>query len=278
MTDATMTGQLTSAGLSDVGRKRKHNEDAYLIDDSIGLYVVADGMGGHAAGEVASAEAIDQIHGMVKRGRPMLEALREQPDDEQRRLAVRRMLESAVQAATYMIFGIAEQDPAHKGMGTTISTLLLTPGRAFLAQVGDSRIYRARQGQVIQLTEDHTLVNEQVKLGLLTREEARTSRMGNMITRAVGIHDYVQVDTFDLEVLAGDRFMLCSDGLCGYVVTEEELVPYLIGELEPGVQGLIDFANGRGGKDNVTALIVEWRGVEPPKPGLLSWLPFGRKG
>lgn len=265
---------LRSAGVSDVGRKRKHNEDAHLANDELGLFVVADGMGGHAAGEVASAEAIDQIVGMVRRGYGVVEELNTTTNIEEGRLAVRRMLESAVQAATYMIFGIAEQSPKQKGMGTTISTLLLTPSRAFVAQVGDSRVYRYRDASVEQLTEDHTLVQEQVKLGLISEEEARTSKMGNMITRAVGIHDYVQVDTFDFPLENSDRFMLCSDGLCGYLVTPEELLPHFAHEdLQLGAQGMIDFANERGGKDNITAIVVEWIG-EPPKKGaskILSW-------
>jgi protein phosphatase len=269
-----MTLPLRSAGVSDVGRKRKHNEDAYHISDELGLFVVADGMGGHAAGEVASAEAIDQIIGMVRRGYSVVEQLSTAANVDEGRLAVRRMLESAVQAATYMIFGIAEQSPKQKGMGTTISTLLLTPTRAFIAQVGDSRVYRYRDARVEQLTEDHTLVQEQVKLGLITEEEARTSKMGNMITRAVGIHDYVQVDTFDFSLEANDRFMLCSDGLCGYLVTPDELLPHFSqDDLQLGAQGMIDFANERGGKDNITAIVVEWLGQAQKKSGsnLFSW-------
>lgn len=269
-----MTLALRSAGVSDVGRKRKHNEDAYLVHDELGLYVVADGMGGHASGEVASAEAIDQIAGMVRRGYGVVEQLSTATNVAEARLAVRRMLESAVQAATYMIFGIAEQSPTQKGMGTTISTLLLTPTRAFIAQVGDSRVYRYRDSRVEQLTEDHTLVQEQVKLGLISEEEARTSKMGNVITRAVGIHDYVQVDTFDFALEAEDRFMLCSDGLCGYLVTPDELLPHFAHEdLRQGAQGMIDFANERGGKDNVTAVVVEWFGTPEKKTTskLFSW-------
>ena len=272
-----MTLPLRSAGVSDVGRKRKHNEDAYHISDELGLFVVADGMGGHAAGEVASAEAIDQIVGMVRRAYGVVEQLHTAANVDEARLAVRRMLESAVQAATYMIFGIAEQSPKQKGMGTTISTLLLTPTRAFIAQVGDSRVYRYRDSRVEQLTEDHTLVQEQVKLGLISEEEARTSKMGNMITRAVGIHDYVQVDTFDFALEANDRFMLCSDGLCGYLVTPDELLPHFSQEdLHLGAQGMIDFANERGGKDNITAIVVEWVGA-PQKTAGLNFFSWFRK-
>lgn len=248
-----------------------------MICEELGLFVVADGMGGHAAGEVASAEAIDQILGMVRRGQSVVEALDTAQNIEEARLAVRRMLESAVQAATYMIFGLAEQSPTQKGMGTTISTLLLTRTHAFVAQVGDSRVYRYRADKVEQLTEDHTLVQEQVNLGLITPEEARTSRMGNMITRAVGIHDYVQVDTFDFPLAENDRFMLCSDGLCGYLVTPDELQPHFSkDDLREGAQGMIDFANERGGKDNITAVVVEWLGEPKTKSRLFSWFRRGQ--
>lgn len=247
-----------AAGFSDVGRKRKHNEDAYLVDDELGLYVVADGMGGHAAGEVASWEAIDQIHGMVRRARDQFALYRAAPEVPDNRLAIRKVLERAVQAATYMVFGMAQMNPEQQGMGTTISILALDRGRAFLAQVGDSRIYQARNHHIVQLTEDHTLVNLQVKMGLLTPEQARTAKHGNVITRAVGLHDYVQVDTFDVEYEPGDRFLLCSDGLTGYAKAAEDLLPDLSRpSLEDAARGLIDFANRGGGHDNITAIVIE---------------------
>lgn len=249
-----------SLGRTDVGRVREHNEDSFLCDDEIGLYIVADGMGGHAAGEVASAEAIDQIHGMVK-GRYGLvtEYLHQQTEESAG--AVNRLMESAVQAATYMVFGMAEQDPGRKGMGTTISTLLVAGRRAFVAQVGDSRLYHHRNGQVAQLTEDHTLVNLQVKMGLLTPEQAKTAKHGNVITRAVGIHDYVEVDKFDVEVFAMDRFLLCSDGLHGYVEELPEIAGFMSQQFDDGTRGLIDAANNRGGKDNITVIVIEAYGT-----------------
>src|SRR5438552_3832341 len=157
-----------SAGITDVGKVRKHNEDSYLIDDALGLFVVADGMGGHAGGEVASAEAIDQIYAMVKAGKDAIDALK-RDDSQDNRNGARRVLEAAIQAATYMVFGIAEQDPARKGMGTTISALLFVGPIAIIGQVGDSRVYLVRGGTPVQITEDHTLVNLQIKAGALTR-------------------------------------------------------------------------------------------------------------
>ena len=243
-------------GKTDVGRKRDHNEDAFFVDDATGLYIVADGMGGHAAGEVASAEAIDQIVGMVRRGSQTIEDFKENPTAEHRQ-AVRRVLESAVQAATYMVFGIGELNPEQQGMGTTISTLLLVGGWGFVAQVGDSRVYLVRDKTALQLTEDHTLVNLQVKLGMLTPEQAKASSRSNVITRAVGVKDYVEVDTFELQCRHGDRFLLCSDGLHEYVDDPVEIAEVLSsGNLVQAANRFIDLANERGGKDNITSVLA----------------------
>ena len=163
------------------------------MHDELGLYVVADGMGGHAAGEVASQEAIDTVFGMVKRGRETLPIPLPLTEDGAR--AARRIMEGAIQAATYLVFAIAELDSNKAGMGTTMSAMLLMGDDAITAQVGDSRIYQIRNGEAYQLTEDHTLINWQLKQGIITPEEAKVSRHKNVITRAVGNRDYVQVDT-----------------------------------------------------------------------------------
>jgi serine/threonine protein phosphatase PrpC len=246
--------QVRSYGATDVGRRRQHNEDAYLCDDELGLWVVADGMGGHAAGEVASQEAIDTIFGMVKRGKRTLE-LGAQFTEEKAR-AARRMLEGAVQAATYMVFAIAELDPEKAGMGTTISAMLSVGNYGILAQVGDSRIYRVRSTSAEQLTEDHTMVAWQLKQGLITEEEARRSKQRNVITRAVGNRDYVQVDTAIVEFELGDLYLLCSDGLHGYLDPAE--IPEVAARGgRDSVMRFIELANARGGKDNITAILVE---------------------
>jgi protein phosphatase len=246
-----------TSGITDVGRVRKHNEDSYLIDDVTGLYVVADGMGGHAGGEVASAEAIDQVFAMVKRAAEPIAVLRGGPTDDAR-AQVRRALEAAVQAATYMVFGIAEQDPARKGMGTTISCLLLVGDIAIVGQVGDSRVYLIRNGVPVQITEDHTLVNLQLKAGAITREQAKTVPYQNLITRAVGVKDYVEVDTFDVDCRAGDRFILCSDGVHGYLDNEAELAALCKSpHAEACARSLVDHALRRGGRDNATAVVVD---------------------
>lgn len=240
--------KVTSYAATDVGRRRKHNEDAYLCDDALGLWVVADGMGGQAAGEVASQQTVETVHEMVIRA---LRAKSSSPD-----INHSRVLESAIQAATYMVFGMAELDREKAGMGTTISAMLVSPRGTVLAQVGDSRIYRIRGGRAEQLTEDHTLVNWQIRQGLITQEEARQSRQRNVITRAVGNREYVQVDLIETDVLLGDQFLLCSDGLHGYLEPDE--LPERVGAGgEAAVHALVALANERGGKDNITAVLVE---------------------
>lgn len=245
---------LISYAASDIGRRRKANEDCFLRDDTLGLWIVADGMGGHAAGEVASREAVDTILGMVKQGRPTLHD--EPPLSENDVRAACRLIEGAIQAATYMVFGLAELDADKAGMGTTISAMMRFGNYAILGQVGDSRVYRVRGDVAEQLTEDHTLTNWQIKQGLITEEEAKVSRQRNVITRAVGNKDYVQVDTAVVALQLGDVYLLCSDGLHGYLRLDE--IPALVrAGGSAAVQQLIDVANRRGGKDNITAVQVE---------------------
>jgi len=242
-------------GVSDVGRKRQTNEDAFYIDDRIGLYVVADGMGGHAAGEVASQEAVETIYGMVKSGIRNLRELYDPLEEAEVRKAS-RLMESAVQAATYMVYSLAELDRGKSGMGTTISAMLIRGGYAVTGQVGDSRIYRVVGDTVEQLTEDHTLIAWQLKQGLITPAEAKTSPHRNVITRAVGNREYVEVDTRLIALEKGDRFLLCSDGLHGYL-REGDVAPIVKLSGAAACKKFIDLANERGGKDNITAVLVE---------------------
>jgi protein phosphatase len=245
----------TGYGTTHLGRRRSSNEDAFYVDDELGLYVVADGMGGHAAGEVASREAVDTLYGMVKRGIGDLHELVEPLSEVDARAAC-RLMESAVQAATYFVYSIAEIDREKSGMGTTLSALLVLGDFAVTAQVGDSRIYRIEAGAVEQLTEDHTLIAWQLKQGLITPQEAARSPHKNVITRAVGNREYVQVDTRCVPLASGARFLLCSDGLHGYLHTED-IAPIVGMAGNRAVERFIELANERGGKDNITAILVE---------------------
>ena len=249
--------KVESYGLSDIGRHRQVNEDSFLADDSVGFYVVADGVGGRAKGEVASAMAVEDAHGFIHRGIPTIQKFLKDPNEENL-FAARRLVESAVQSACYMVFGLAEQDPERHGMSTTMSALLVMEDLvALTAQVGDSRVYRLRDDSCLQITEDHTLINYRLKRGLITPEEAEKAPGKNIITRAVGHKDYVQVDTMDCDLMPGDRFMLCSDGLHGYL-PDDEVRGMLTGPSKADVaRGFVDLANKRGGKDNITVLVVD---------------------
>jgi protein phosphatase len=248
--------QIRSCGRTDIGRARKSNQDAFLCDEELGLYLVADGMGGHAAGEIAAQEAAQAIHDMISRGREVVRDFLRAPATRESTRTICRLLESAVQSATYLVYGMAEQKPAFQGMGTTVSALLLAGAYGITAQVGDTRIYCVRGDDAIQLTEDHTLVNWQIREGMLSPDEAARSPHRNVITRAVGNHDYVQVDTQVISVRIGDKFLICSDGLHGYV-KRAELAAIMAGDLEAACDTLIELANQRGGRDNITAVGIE---------------------
>ncbi|WP_437924947.1 Stp1/IreP family PP2C-type Ser/Thr phosphatase [Sorangium sp. So ce291] len=242
---------------TDVGRMRDHNEDNYLVDKKLALFVVADGMGGHAAGEVASALAVRIIHEELKKERDLIE---NQARSNVRRAAMKEvlsLLEHAVQRACARIHEEAKADTTKRGMGTTLSALLIAGSHGYIAHVGDSRIYLLREGRIQQVTEDHTVYNELIKRGKLTRDQIEKVAQKNAITRAVGVYERVEVDTLTIEVLPGDQFLLASDGLHGYIAHTAELEPFFEEENgEVAANGLIDLANKKGGKDNITAVLV----------------------
>jgi serine/threonine protein phosphatase PrpC len=251
---------IASVGQTDIGRRRALNEDAYFRDDDLQFYVVADGVGGHSKGEVASRETIEQLHmwvlGAQRRLQGLVESLRGGNLDAH--WEIRRLLESGVQSACYMVYGMAELDPDKRGMSTTCSALLVCDSSAYAAHVGDSRVYRVRGDTALQITEDHTLINYKLKHGLMTPEEAEKASGKNVITRAVGHKDYVQVDTADVDLRVGDRLFLCTDGFHNYLKDNHELIE-LIGSdsLQSGVEAAVALANQRGGKDNITVLACE---------------------
>lgn len=243
--------------MSDIGKRREGNEDAFVADDTLGLYVVADGVGGQAKGEVASAESVEHVRNFVRASYATVEKFIDADGEGETLFELKRLVESAVQSACYMVYGIGEQDPEGTGMSTTLSALLIAGATGVVAQVGDSRVYRLRGSEAMQLTEDHTLAMHKLKLGLVTPEEAKVMKGRNTITRAVGHRDYVEVDTSTCPLVGGDRYLLCSDGLHGYLRDGE--VEQLLGEarVEDAVKRAIALANGRGGKDNITAIVVE---------------------
>src|SRR5256885_7005437 len=245
--------KLQSVARTDVGRKRQINEDAFFRDDQRGFYVVADGVGGHNKGEIASREAVDQLRSWVYGAARDLDRLVERMTFGEQECVweIRRLLESGVKNACYMVFGMAELDPEKKGMSTTLSALLIRAGMAFAVHVGDSRVYRVRKDSVLQLTEDHTLINYKVKHGMMTKQEAEKAAGKNVITRAVGHKDYVQVDTADVDVAIGDRLLLCSDGLHTYLRNDDELLELCADDpIEAGARAAVGLANHPGAKGN----------------------------
>ncbi|MFH1809028.1 MAG: Stp1/IreP family PP2C-type Ser/Thr phosphatase [Pseudomonadota bacterium] len=243
-------------GLTDVGRKRDHNEDSVLLDAELGLFVVADGMGGHAAGEVASSHAVQAIRSVIVAKQDVFEDFTAADSHETRERLI-TTVEGALQRACAEIFSLATKDQGKAGMGTTLTMMLVVGDKALMAHVGDSRLYLVRHGQLHQLSEDHSYCSEMIKRGKMTREEARQSPYSNVITRAVGIQASVQVDTLLFDIIPNDTFLLCSDGLHGYMDDPNELVEILTeGTGDKAPSKLIDLANGRGGRDNITALVV----------------------
>ncbi|MFM2163442.1 MAG: hypothetical protein RLZZ383_2954 [Pseudomonadota bacterium] len=241
-----------ASGVTDIGRRRDRNEDAYAVDDDRGVYVVADGMGGHAGGAHASALAVTKVT-------TEFAAAVRAADDElpgARGAVVAAALRASVQAASARILAYAKDHPEFKGMGTTVVVLVADGAEAHLAHVGDSRIYRFRGQEVAQLTEDHSLVAQSIRDGLITPEQARTHRMRNVITRALGFDDAVDVEVRTESVAPGDVFLLCSDGLSGKVQPAEMAEALAALSLDDAVRRLIALANARGGEDNITALAV----------------------
>jgi serine/threonine protein phosphatase PrpC/CRP-like cAMP-binding protein len=242
---------------TDIGRKKPSNEDAFLVDKRLRLYVVADGMGGHAAGDVASDTAVKEIRRFVQAEEPLI---RQFADTGEGREEVLAMIEAAVRSAGRAIYERAQREPEKRGMGTTVSLLLLTPARGFIAHVGDSRVYLVREGEVYQLTEDHSLINELIRRGRLRPEDAANAPYQNALVRAVGVYPEVEVDVLDFEIAQGDNFMLCSDGLARHLRDDREIAEVLgTTELVAVPRRFIELANERGGEDNITSVVVGLR-------------------
>jgi protein phosphatase len=240
-------------GGSHVGRVRRENEDSYASLAHLGLFMVADGMGGAAAGEVASLITVKEVQRAVDDGDTTW------PDDStvvSPESGARRMI-SGLHRANRSIRMRGEVEPDKRGMGTTFAGLLLLKRCALVAHVGDSRVYRLRDGELTQLTSDHSLVNLLVSHGLLAHEDAATSSQRHVITRAVGVHETLEVDTKIIDLRAGDTFLLCSDGLHGEV-PREVIHAVLRRERDPraAVERLIGAANDHGGADNVSAVVA----------------------
>lgn len=258
----TESGIAQYAALTDVGKTRDHNEDNFLVDRKLSLYVVCDGMGGHAAGEVASALAVRTLHEEVKREQELLGdfVAGKTGAEKVSRRDVINMLEFAVNRASSRIHAEALKDPSKRGMGTTLVSVLVAGNQAFVTYCGDSRVYLLRGGTIQQITEDHNVYNELIKKKKIPKEKAELlAAKKNAVTRAVGVYEHCEPETLVIDVTAGDRFLLCTDGLSMYFEGDEVTgLGQMLSQAdaEAATRALINAANERGGGDNITAVVV----------------------
>jgi protein phosphatase len=248
-----MRFKIEIASLSDTGKMRNNNEDNALVDHPLGLAIVADGMGGHSSGEVASSMAVkvtrDKFESMQNTGL--------KPGSYNDKYALEtNQLGFAVQLANSVIYEAGNSTPENKGMGTTLSAILLAGGKISIAHIGDSRVYLFRDGVLQQVTEDHSLVMEHVRKGLLTVEQAEKSPLQNILTRALGAQKTPQVDLKEIPVMENDRFLLCTDGLFKAVPLDK--IAEIMKTTPDGQKAcglLVSTANDNGGPDNITVII-----------------------
>jgi protein phosphatase len=243
---------LTAAARTDVGLRRTVNEDCFAMAAELGLYLVADGMGGHTAGQLASRLATSGTVAALRRVQDAQATLTEK-------------LRYCVAAANRQVFDTAQAKPELAGMGTTLVALLAAPGRIALAHVGDSRAYLIRAGRIRQLTDDHSLVAELVRRREITANAARGHPHRHVLTRALGVRRTVEADLAELTPAPGDAIVLCSDGLTGLVDDAEiagEVASAAAAGLDPLCERLVALANERGGEDNITVVVVRWEETE----------------
>ena len=254
-----LSQKIEIANLSDVGRRRPHNEDSTLSDTRHGLVILADGMGGYKAGEVASAIAVTTVHHEILAGLKHIK--RGQLDKGTGFQTQSVLVRDSIITANSSIYETAQRDSQCQGMGTTIVVCLLSGDIMTIAHVGDSRLYRMRAGEFQQVTKDHSLIQELIDRGLYTPEEAAKNTPKNLVTRALGIEQRVQVDVMEEQVLPDDLYLLCSDGLNDMVDDEEinlTLSKYSANLVQAGEE-LIRQANANGGKDNTSVILIRIR-------------------
>jgi serine/threonine protein phosphatase PrpC len=250
--------RLISAGKTDIGRKRDHNEDYYFLNNELGLFIVCDGMGGHAAGEVASKIATETVNLFIESTARDADITWPFEFDETLSLASNR-LKAAIRLANQRVISEIKEKTQYRGMGTTIASTIFLDETAHVAHVGDSRIYLLRNDTLRRLTRDHSWIDEQLHQGVITPAEARKHPLRNVITRALGSREEVIVDVKEEKVQDGDIFVLCSDGLTGMVEDEEiETILQKSGrDVEKACGALIDAANQHGGEDNISVILIQ---------------------
>ena len=266
--------ELEFAARTDTGLVRSQNEDAVAISPSYGIAILADGMGGYNAGEVASRIAVEITRQVLEEG---IDKLQENPaiSDAQWSAPLRQLLDESIRRANAAVLEAAVSKSEYNGMGTTVVAAVLHHAAITIAHVGDSRAYRFRQGELVQITRDHSLLQEQIDAGLITPEQAAFSANKNLVTRAVGVEDTVLLETHLHDVQPGDVYLLCSDGLSD-MLDDQSIAQLLQGydSLEAAGRALIDAANDAGGKDNISVVLARMPG--PAAPAARSWWPFRR--
>ena len=260
--------------MTDVGRKRNHNEDCVGTGLSNSFAILADGMGGHNAGEVASALAVDIISQQLKERLPTLAPA--EIDEETGLAGESVLIREAIKAANNAIFQMARQRAECRGMGTTVLAATFYANRISVAHVGDSRMYRFRGDTLSHVTEDHSLLRENIRRGLISESDARNSRIKNIVTRALGLEPDVEAELVEYTVQAGDIYLMCSDGLTDVVEDEDIRQTLLAGRnnLRKTCRKLIDLANAAGGPDNISVILAQTDGNSSVSKGLISRL-FG---
>ena len=266
---------IKSSGMTDVGLQREGNEDSFSVQDSFGLYMVADGMGGHLAGEVASRVAVEIINksfGKWSEIQTPPDEIFGFPDESLSREG--NYIMGSIRLANRVIYEMASEYEQYNGMGTTIVSLLVAAGRIVAANVGDSRMYLVRDKRIERMSKDHTIVAEHVEMGVMTEEEAARSPLRHILTRNLGSSESVDAEVFEIEPSSEDLFILCSDGLTD-LATDEEILKVALKESDPQrlTRRLIDLALERGAHDNTTVVTVLLDQVEKKKE-----TSFGRLG
>ena len=261
--------QIDSGGVTDLGRVRLNNEDSFRIVEPLNLFILSDGMGGEAHGEIASSLAVDTIERVCSSSKVDLEVTLAGASGENWTEQT-RLLQNAVLQANSGIYQSSQEHPEQRGMGATLTAGWINGSKLSLAHVGDSRAYLLRTGNLQQLTNDHSLVAEQVRRGIITPQQAEESEMQSVLLRALGAHPEVDVDIDEFDLFPRDVLLLCSDGLTR-MVTEPEIAGTLQAETDPerAAQKLVDLANERGGLDNVTVIVAR---LQDESKGWFSWL------
>jgi serine/threonine protein phosphatase PrpC len=256
--------------VTDVGVVREHNEDSAFMEPGAGFFIVADGMGGHAAGEVASAMAVETVRKTLEGAKSEIDEFKKQPTDGGRRGLV-QLLQNAVLSAHQAVFQRGQNEQDKQGMGTTLDVVLVAGGEAFVAHVGDSRTYLVREGRASQITTDHTVAEVLVIEGKLTIEEAQVSPLRTILVNAIGVSADVGVEMAHVTLRRGDRILLCSDGLHDYFPVEDEVAQRLSAE-KPGdaLKEMVELAKTRGGHDNITGVAVHVVDLVNAVPGELT--------